>query len=359
MKNYKYVIYLILFLFIVENIIFLFYSKCIDVFIFKNRYKDVIINDSFKFKNKENLINIGKEHTKNKTVVIAFLCRNISECFYFSKKRIEKISDQFKDYNIIIFENDSKDNSRKLLKKWAKENPKVHLIKCKNNPDCKFNVKEGYSIGFNKKNRIDNMTMYRNMYMKCIWKNKKYYQKDFLMVIDFDLVGGISINGLHYSMAKSSKWDGISINGLMFIPPLGIRARTYDGMAFRHKWNKTQNSLIDRYILMNKLISKSKRNFIKVASSFNGLAIYHMDAVRNLYYSVPEKPYLCEHIGLHKSMYNNGYSRFYISKKFIIYAGIQGPKNKVKTIVKILSENKNNNNNNYNINSLLKYIKYL
>ena len=354
MKKYKYIIYIVLFLFIIENIIFLFYSRCFDVYIFKKRYNNIIIEDDFKFKNKEKMLNIGKNHTKDKTVVIAFLCRNVSKCFNFSKKRIEKICDQFKDYSIVIFENDSNDNSRELLKKWTIENKKVHLIKCKNNPECKFNIKEGYSIGFNKKHRIDNMTKYRNMYMKCIWKNKKYYQKDFLMVLDFDLVGGISINGLHYTMSKSSKWDGISINGLMFIPPFGLRSRTYDGLAFRHKWNEEQKSLIDRYICMNKLISKSKKNFIKVASSFNGLAIYHMDAVRNLYYSVPEKPYLCEHIGLHKSMYDKGYSRFFISKKFKIYSGIQGPTNKIKTIIKILSEERNNN-----INSLLKYIKYI
>ena len=86
---------------------------------------------------KDNFLNTSN-YKSNKTITICCLCRNISNIFSKSKIKLETIGKIFKSYQIVLFENDSSDNSRKLLKKWTQENKNVILLNC-NVKDCKLN----------------------------------------------------------------------------------------------------------------------------------------------------------------------------------------------------------------------------
>src|SRR5271155_1902253 len=69
-------------------------------------------------------MNKGKYIAKNSTIVICGLARNIAKKLNTLKKRLEFIGDQFNDYRIVCFENDSEDNTRELLKQWNNDNSK-------------------------------------------------------------------------------------------------------------------------------------------------------------------------------------------------------------------------------------------
>ena len=59
--------------------------------------------------------------------------------------------------------------------------------------DCKFRYSSGYHTGALSKNRIKKMAFYRNQYLKHINKYCKLY--DYMMCFDFDLEGGLYIDG--------------------------------------------------------------------------------------------------------------------------------------------------------------------
>jgi hypothetical protein len=74
--------------------------------------------------------NIGKNLIKKSTVVFAGLIRNKEHQLEFIISQIQRFASEFLDYSILIVENDSKDNTRKLLLEWAKENNKVKILGC-------------------------------------------------------------------------------------------------------------------------------------------------------------------------------------------------------------------------------------
>ena len=69
---------------------------------------------------------------KQSRVVICGLARNCATSLECIERRVEETGSLFKDYRVVLFENDSKDTTRLVLKQWQKRNSKVHLIECKN-----------------------------------------------------------------------------------------------------------------------------------------------------------------------------------------------------------------------------------
>ena len=87
--------------------------------------------------------------------------KNINHIKYL----FENTGKNFKEYKIIIFDNDSTDNTRSLLKKWSKINKNVILLNCCdiNNCNCILNINlNNYS--WSSKERINKMAYFRNKY---------------------------------------------------------------------------------------------------------------------------------------------------------------------------------------------------
>ena len=119
-------------------------------------------------------------------------------------------------YQVIVFENDSKDGTKMLLQKWAANDRNVHVF-CEDNrkyrnsyassPTPK-NVNPFYS-----RKRIGKMVELRNQYMDYIWQYN--LSADYLMVVDLD-VDRISLPGLLSCFEHEDDWDAVTAFGYSF-----------------------------------------------------------------------------------------------------------------------------------------------
>ena len=174
---------------------------------------------------------------------------------------------------------------------------------------------------------MEQMASFRNEYLKYTYLNYKDY--DYLIVIEFDLEGGVSKSGIYDSL-KNKNWDAIFANGIVPLPPFGLNYSMYDALAFIPHDNNKRNTL-RRFAGLYSLNFYSN-DMIRVKSAFNGIGLYKIKSIQDKYYHVRDD-YNCEHVGLHFQL-----NKCYINKKMVLYAGLQGPSNKL-SILGVLSEN--------------------
>lgn len=60
-------------------------------------------------------------------VIICGVCKDVEGNLPYSIKIIERIGSMFKDHRIIIYENNSTDSTKKILRKWAQKNSQVSI----------------------------------------------------------------------------------------------------------------------------------------------------------------------------------------------------------------------------------------
>ena len=271
-------------------------------------------------------------HLKDKKIVFCGLARNVEQNI---KKNIENcvlLGSFFQDYKIILFENDSHDDTRDIIKNMT--NPNIVLIECDGNPDCHFGTRELYEYGLMNPNRIDKMALYRNLYLHVVYS--KYAHYDYMCVLDFDVEGVISIHGLQHAIKCPFDWSCICANGRSGIPgTFGLLDTMYDGMAFAMDKNDLQQSkqgnrsllhLIYKYLKLLKLSHLNNSNdinsFLPILSAFNGFAIYKIKDILEIYYHYG---YSCEHISFHEQLLSRN-KYIYIDLLLTLYVGHQGPK---------------------------------
>ena len=269
---------------------------------------------------------------KNSRIVICGLCRNIKDRLVKNIPKFENTGKLFKDYRVVIFENDSEDGTRELIKDWSQKNNKVVLLNCcnMNSCECRLNEREMYNIGIFSTERMKKMAFFRNQYLNYVKNNCSDF--DYMLVVDMDMEGSYSNQGLFNCL--SYDFDMMCINGKIPIPStLGMAVLTYDALAFEKDNLKIKNNIGDsiyKYIQMNKLVY-DKNNPIKIVSGFNGMAIYNIKSILNSQYDSKDN---CEHIDFHKNMIENGYDKIFINPIWKGYFGFQGSRNSISSFFK-------------------------
>ena len=266
----------------------------------------------------------GYNKMKETKIIFAGLCINIESHIPRLKSRIEFLGKYFKQYIFLIFENDSTDNTRKLIKNWTNTNPNVILIPCEENIDCKLKVPKAIQTGTFSSNRMKRMAEYRN---RIINYSVKYYSDyDYLMMFDLDIDGPWSIGGFADSFGKSDQWDAVTAFGLNGITATLGHPIYYDLIAYRDNYVNVNINKFDMFNIFSKMSNIENRNkLIKTTSSFGGLAIYKMEIFNNnINYTPIDDVYICEHIILSDNMIRNGYDKIYINPNMIILVGVQG-----------------------------------
>jgi hypothetical protein len=125
---------------------------------------------------------------------------------------------------------------------------------------------------------------------------------DAVMVMDTDLVGGISLNGVANTFG-SPNWDFMGAKGIYSEP--GKRGWVhYDSWAFRKRgeW-KAPGAWFDYWV------PPVGDEPVPVNSCFGGCGIYRMDAILSSYYD----SFDCEHVCLHHSMIEKGFDRLFLN----------------------------------------------
>jgi hypothetical protein len=249
-------------------------------------------------------------------IIICSIVRNCGKSLSHNIHVINDLCDLANDYQVIIFENDSKDNTKSVLKKWSEERENIYI----NSKDLNVgntipNQKKSSVNPFYSKIRIDKMAMYRNQYMEYI--DKMNIIGDFLIVVDLDVIN-IELDGIIDSFRLKRDWDAISANGISMSPRL--TRRYHDSYALVEvgfeNIPQTEES-IKRSQYRFSFLRKGLPLF-KVFSAYGGLVIYRFEAVKGLRYSVLSNndkrvEVRCEHFGFHHQMQQRGFDKIFIN----------------------------------------------
>jgi hypothetical protein len=285
------------------------------------------VSNSIEYHNK---INDGIAEMKKSKVIITGLLRDVENQMDYIKKKIYSLVPFFNDYAIVLVENDSSDNTRKLLLEMADQDSKVEILGCGINVDtCKLSLNKtlGHSVN---KNRIDKMTMLRNIYMDHIKNSSnngssnngssKYNDFDYVIMWDLDLIGSSYIDGIQNTFGHFSHnphIECICANGVYRW--MGFMTMYYD--TFAHlEWNDDfQIAQKTKHDIKTGLTVKGKRGdpLQNVRSCFSGFSIYRLQPIiqNNLEYKyTPEDKLLCEHATL-----NDQLNEVYMNPSMINY----------------------------------------
>jgi glycosyltransferase involved in cell wall biosynthesis len=268
----------------------------------------------------------GKEHVSSKRIVIGLLTKNGAKHVLKVKEKLDRFCKYFADYRVIIFENDSTDNTRDILKEWANTDPRVVLLECPHlgSVDCQLQMKDPKSDGYTSFSRSEKMAFYRQEILNEVQKN--YTTWDYFCTFDFDLSGAFFIDGFLTTFSNTN-WDMVYGNGISFIPLPFLHAKpyAYDCFAFvdnRHKFGL--EAQVPHFFQCNKILGKATRDmkWYKSKSGFNGIAIYKISSLQGASYT-PKKGLLCEHVFLHASMIENGRDKIFFNPAMILFPGQQ------------------------------------
>ncbi len=299
------------------------------------------------------------ENSDEHRIIICGVCRNVSHAVENSIRNIEELGRHFKDYHVVIYENNSTDDTAQKFNSWAQANSHVTFI---SQTLSKKELRASRTV------RIANA---RNKVLDVVRK-QKFDNFRYLVMVDLDFTSDWPIGEIVHSVNQGFDWDSISANG---ITKSGMY---YDRFAFRNKDFPFGPELLD-HEFWAELGPNDSGSWFKldqvgwpaVYSAFGGLAIYKTETIRKCSYSgTPTKelkkyykmivqdlaedhPHIqkylklnpkkhlsdklrlrknclvwqsskdssiavCEHVTLHAVMALKGYKTFYINPKLIM-----------------------------------------
>ncbi|MCA9213497.1 MAG: glycosyltransferase family 2 protein [Planctomycetales bacterium] len=241
-----------------------------------------------------------------KRVVIGGLARDLGGILDTTIARIERLGRLFADYRVVMYENDSEDGTRMRLQKWGVANKSVSLLtETLNNPvnDC------DRSSG-----RARRMAYYRKQCHREICQRHGNY--DYVILVDTDLEGGWSFDGVANSFGKNH-WDFIGSNGLIYRRHRLDLNRTvyYDAWAYRE--DEEFSPLSTKAV--HEITYERGEQLAPITSCFGGLGIYRMEAFRAGQYDCDIGD--TEHVPFHRSMRAAGYDRTFLNPSQITLYG--------------------------------------
>lgn len=264
----------------------------------------------------------GKIILSESSIIICSIVRDCGRNLKANIKTVNSLCKLTKEYQVIIFENDSKDNTKDILTGWSKEdeNILVNITDFNVEKTIPSHTESSNKNPFFSRKRIEKMAYYRNQYLEYIWNNK--LEADYIIVVDLD-VEKISINGIISSFGHQNRWDVISANGFSLSPKL--TKRYHDSYALIECGNQntpqSEQSIINNQYKFGFL--KKQHPLFKVYSAYGGLAIYKFNVIAGQKYEVisnndPCVEVKCEHVGLHEQIHLNGFHEFYINPAMTI-----------------------------------------
>ena len=148
----------------------------------------------------------------NETVLICAIVKNCEKRLNLNINHAIKTGEVFQDYRVIIYENNSTDNTKKILNNF-KNNSKF-IIKSE---DIDLNSKENFDLwaytkitGSNHPCRIELISNARNKVIDEI-NNNDFNNFTYVIWIDMDS-NGWDINGIINSFLNKNSWDVVYAN---------------------------------------------------------------------------------------------------------------------------------------------------
>ena len=245
----------------------------------------------------------GYDRMRNASVVICGITRNDAETLPLAIQRIERMAACFRDHHVVVFENDSTDRTPALLGEWAGRNPNVTVLS-----------EPSQGVQGLPSDRFERLALCRNRYVDWMNATAKGGREGYVIVLDFDLRGGWSLDGIASTFAEND-WDAVGSNSLGYH---NLRRTYYDMAALRPR-------TVLRETWWHRLVGEAwqlRRGtpMIPVESAFGGLGVYRREVFRSRRYSgrfhgAPA----CEHLSLNP----DGRLRAFLNPSQITVVGTQ------------------------------------
>tara|TARA_Y100000356_G_scaffold132801_1_gene138774 strand:- start:57 stop:965 length:909 start_codon:yes stop_codon:yes gene_type:complete len=215
----------------------------------------------------------GASIASSKNVIITGLCRNIMPVLKHTVARLRKTGELFNDYRILIYENDSSDGTSEALRKYFQKDNKTTVVQ---------EITGAPMFGKTRElNRPKYLAGLRNISFEGVRLLNKFFPADYIIVVDLDLEGGWSYDGIRHSFSYDD-WSGITANGLEYVDATYVGT---DGTAFSEykplfydtwAWRDIDSKMEDvpESGVVNEFAFSRGENLIEVNSNFNGLGIY-------------------------------------------------------------------------------------
>lgn len=263
----------------------------------------------------------------DRKIVIAALARDCEKSLPNMINLIEELREQFIWSEVVVVENDSKDETKNILFDWEKKKEGVTIFS--QNYGTLTIPEESVDgikplVSFH---RIEKMAFYRNIYIKYI--KEIAHDIDNLIVIDVD-VESFSIEGVVAAVLKcTGTFGAVFANGISVKRFFGfIYSRIfYDVFAvyeypMEEPFSFTEKSLSRTLKTVMYNLKKDKQ--YPVISAFGGIGVYNYNAISNLEYTVisngnNESEAVCEHIPFNTKVINLGYENFISREMVVIY----------------------------------------
>lgn len=246
----------------------------------------------------------GSRRMAQLRVAITGLARNLGHVLPATMQRVEQLCGLFADARVVVYENDSTDDTKRLLEAWAAANRRVHvtLDDCHDpkNPPTRCLA------------RAERMARYRDRCQQVVLDRCAGF--DAVIVLDLDVAGGFSLDGVANSFGHDD-WDFIGSNGLIFRREgLAINSpRQYDMWALRFDADLSPLSTKSgcRYAYTR------GQPLVPVTSCFGGMGIYRMDAYQAGRYGASDT----EHAIFHRELIERGFGRLFLNPSQILVYG--------------------------------------
>lgn len=237
----------------------------------------------------------GLDIAKKSKVVFVGLARSIEWAIPNATHRISESGKLFADWKVVVFENDSEDGTKEILKRWQdiEEPGRVHLSL----NDFGFEHLHGWQPL-----RVERYALYRNECRKMAQEIMP--DADFVVVMDYDAWGGHSHDGLFNSVSWLNKTPNAGCMASVSLFQIRdnegrLNLCHYDQWAFR--WESWSHRIAPWF---TRWIPPVGCPPMKVRSAFGGLAVYRpAPFFASQYQGGPD----IEHVGLHKAMKAIGY----------------------------------------------------
>lgn len=254
---------------------------------------------------------------REKTITICSIVRNAEKGLIKNIPVINQICSLFKDYRIVVYENNSTDKTKFLLSQWKESlGNKAYFVM--EDVDFERTIPKANSVACNpffSRKRISKMAFLRNLYMNVI--DQLGWTADYLMVVDLD-VTQLYFESILSSFNTKMEWDAVTANGYSMGP--NLRRRYHDTYALTECGDENTPQTEEKIrLLANKYGTiEPGDEWVRVYSAFGGLAIYKFEAIKGLRYQVLDNndnrvEVRCEHYSIYKQMAERGYDKVFIN----------------------------------------------
>lgn len=247
----------------------------------------------------------------DKNIIICGVCKNIENQLPHSIKIIEKISNLFKNAKIIIYENNSNDNTKQLLTNWSKKNNTVKIISETLNKNFLEQIVINKYIEQHRGNlfKTELIARARNILLDEIF-NQDYSKYSDIIMIDMDFMIEPRYEAFNEIFDSKIKWDAVFAYGMS-----NNEKKYWDWYAFRDYYEPLGSELLGNWWWYNpkNFNLKNYEPWYPVISAFGGCGIYKKDSIKGCRYSGIVNDELCINV---KKIIENNESNFFVQRYF-------------------------------------------